>query len=128
MLVRELDALTRGSPIWRDFCLVWPARIAIAAGEPELAAAFLDAPENDAEWSRCARLTASAMLAEARGDRDEASALYREVAERWDAYGSVVERAYALLGLGRCGDPKALVDGQAIFSVLGASPVLAKAA
>ena len=128
LLVRELDALTRGSPIWRDFCLVWPARIAIAAGEPELAAAFLDAPENDAEWSRCARLTASAMLAEARGDRDEASALYREVAERWDAYGSVVERAYALLGLGRCGDPKALVDGQAIFSVLGASPVLAKAA
>ena len=52
--------------------------------------------------------------------------LYREAAERWEAYGSVVERGYALLGLGRCGDAKALGEGQAIFAGLGASPVVAQ--
>jgi hypothetical protein len=68
------------------------------------------------------------MVAEARGDEDDAASLYREAAERWDAYGSVVERGYALLGLGRCGDAKALVEGQAVFAALGASPVVARAA
>ena len=52
----------------------------------------------------------------------------REAAERWDEYGSIVERAYALLGLGRCGDAKALREGEAIFERLGASPVVAQAA
>ena len=68
------------------------------------------------------------MLREARGLADEASTLYAEAAERWGEYGSVVERAYAVLGLGRCGNAKALREGQAIFAGLGASPVLAQAA
>ena len=68
------------------------------------------------------------MLAEHAGQADEAARLYRDAAERWDAYGSVVERGYALLGLGRSGDVKALVEGQAIFSALGASPIVARAA
>jgi hypothetical protein len=68
------------------------------------------------------------MLAEARRERDEASILFRDAAERWDEYGSVVERAYALLGIGRCGDAKALREGEAIFASLGASPVVAQAA
>ncbi|MDH5281746.1 MAG: hypothetical protein OEW52_11455, partial [Thermoleophilia bacterium] len=126
--VVELEALTRGHPTWRDYCLVWPARVAIAAGEPELVEAFLDDKEYDAAWSRCARLTARAMLAEARGERGEASALFREAAGRWDEYGSVVERGYALLGIGRCGDAKASREGEVIFANLGASPVVARAA
>ena len=68
------------------------------------------------------------MLAEARERPVEAAELYARVAERWDEYGSVVERGYALLGLGRCGDAKALREGQAIFAGLGASPVVAQAA
>jgi class 3 adenylate cyclase/tetratricopeptide (TPR) repeat protein len=126
--VAELEVLTRGHPTWRDYCLVWPTRIAIAAGELGLVEAFLDDKEYDAAWNRCARLTARAMLAEAEGRTDEAAGLYREAVERWDEYGSVVERAYALLGLGRCGDAKALRDGEAIFASLGASPVAAQAA
>ncbi len=126
--VTELEELTRASPAWRDFCLVWPVRIAIAAGEAVLAAAFVDDVKNDAAWNVCARLTAHAMLAEHAGQADEAARLYRDAAERWDAYGSVVERGYALLGLGRSGDVKALVEGQAIFSALGASPIVARAA
>jgi hypothetical protein len=110
------------------YCLVWPARIATAAGELQLAEAFLEGTEDASAWNTCARLTALAMLAEARGNAVEASVLFREAAERWDEYGSIVERGYALLGVGRCGDAKALREGEAIFSKLGASPVVAQAA
>jgi class 3 adenylate cyclase/tetratricopeptide (TPR) repeat protein len=126
--VAELEELTRTMPTFRDYCLVWPCRIAVAAGDPVLAAAFLDAPEHASAWNACARLTGRAMVAEAEGREAEAATLYRDVAERWDAYGSVVERGYALLGLGRCGDARALVEAQTVFSALGASPVVAQAA
>ena len=125
--VRELEELTRATPTFRDYCLAWPARIAVAAGDPTLVAAFLDAGEYDSVWNSCARLTGRAILAEAEGRAEEAAGLYREVSERWAAYGSIVEKGYALLGLGRCGDAKALVEGQAIFAVSGASPVVAQA-
>ncbi len=126
--VVELEKLTRETSGWRAYCLVWPARIAIAAGELELAEAFFEGTEHQAAWNACARLTTRAMLAEAREQPVEAAELYARVAERWDEYGSVVERGYALLGLGRCGDAKALREGQAIFAGLGASPVVAQAA
>lgn len=126
--VAELEALTRETSGWRAYCLVWPARIATAADELQLAESFLDGTEDVSKWNVCARLTARAMLAEARGNEDEAATLYREAAERWDDYGSVVEQAYALLGLGRCGDAKALREGEAVFASLGASPVVARAA
>jgi tetratricopeptide (TPR) repeat protein len=126
--VAELEALTRETSGWRSYCLVWPARIATAAGELQLAEAFLEGTEDASAWNTCARLTALAMLAEARGDAVEASVQFREAAEHWDEYGSVVEQGYALLGLGRCGDAKALREGEAIFAGLGASPVVAQAA
>jgi hypothetical protein len=126
--VRELELLTRGNPAWRDYCLAWPARIALAEGEAELARAFLEGSDFDSLWSRCAVLGARAMLAEAAGRADEAEVSYRDSATCWDGYGSVVEQGYALLGLGRCGDAEALREGEAIFTGLGASPVLARAA
>jgi class 3 adenylate cyclase/tetratricopeptide (TPR) repeat protein len=121
--VAELEATTRGTPMWRSLCLAWPARIAVASGRLELAQAFLDGADQPAAWDRSARAAVRAALAEVRGSLAEAEELYREAAERWDAYGSVVEHAYALLGLGRCGDAKALRDGEAIFGWLGAQPV-----
>jgi hypothetical protein len=125
--VRELVGVV--NPFWRDYCLVWPARIAIEAGAPEIAGEFLErSTESPAAWNICARMTARAMLAEARGTLPEARALYREVADKWGEYGSVVERGYALLGLGRCGDADAAHEGREIFDRLGASPVLARAA
>jgi tetratricopeptide (TPR) repeat protein len=126
--VAELEQLTRPMPTFRDYCLVWPVRIAVAAGDTALAAAFLDAREYPSTWNACARLTGRAMVAEAEGRETEAAALYRDAAERWDVYGSVVEQAYALLGLGRCGDAAAMREAQATFARLGASPVVALAA
>jgi class 3 adenylate cyclase/tetratricopeptide (TPR) repeat protein len=126
--VAELEETTRAVSGFRSHGLVWPARIAIGAGELALAESFFEGADIDSAWGACAGLGARAMLAEARGATSDAGALYREAAERWETYGSVVEHAYALLGLGRSGVAKALVDGEAIFARLGASPVLARAA
>ena len=104
-------------------------RIATAAGDLELAEAFLTGSEHDSAWDDCARRGARAMLAEAGGHVDGAAALYREAVESWAEYGSVVEQAYALLGLGRvAGDPDAAREGSAIFERLGARPVAELAA
>jgi class 3 adenylate cyclase/tetratricopeptide (TPR) repeat protein len=126
--VSELDRVTSGQPAWRSFCLVGPAQIAVAGGDLALAEAFLDGSDAGSIWAAAGRPSTCATLAAARGNVDEAAALFREAAERWDEWGSVVERAYALLGLGRCGDSGALREGQATFERLGASPVLAQAA
>jgi tetratricopeptide (TPR) repeat protein len=126
--VGELERLTRSSFAWRGYGLLWPSRVAVAAGRPELARSFLDEAEESSAWDACTRLSGRALLTEARGALDDAAALYREAAERWDAYGSLVEKAYALLGLGRCGDAEATRDANAIFARLGARPVLARAA
>ena len=63
-----------------------------------------------------------ALLAEARGDYEEAAAAYREAEAGWREWGSVFLRAYALHGLGRCGDEEAAREAAAIFERLGAAP------
>jgi tetratricopeptide (TPR) repeat protein len=126
--VRELEELTRDSVAWRNYELLWPSRIAVAAGRVELAEAFLEGAGETSVWDRCTRLAARALLAESRKEDDQAVRAYREAAERWDAFGSVIEQAYALIGAGRSGDARAAREGEAIFTRLGASPVLAKAA
>jgi tetratricopeptide (TPR) repeat protein len=124
----ELDAASKDLVTWRSFCLVEPLRIAVAAGEIELAESFLEGSRHTAAFHSAARPGAEAAIAELRGSTDVAAPLYREAAERWDEYGSVVEQAYALLGLGRCGDDQAARDAEAIFARLGARPVLSRAA
>jgi hypothetical protein len=81
-----------------------------------------------------ADLSGRAVLAEAKGEAREAAELYVEAAERWRDYGHVVEEGYALLGLGRCqlalGDPAgaaAVADARAIFTRLGAAPLVREA-
>jgi tetratricopeptide (TPR) repeat protein len=126
--VSELERATRDLAFWRSTCLAGPAQIALAAGERELAEGFLEGSDVRGAWSESARATALASLAAARGDTDEAVGLFREAAARWGEWGSVVERAYALLGMGRCGDAAARLEGEAVFERLGASPLVAEAA
>ena len=124
----ELDAASMGLVTWRSYCLAEPLRIAVAAGEIELAESFLEGSRHTSAFYSAARPGAEAAIAESRGSIDVAAELYREAAERWDEYGSIVEQAYALLGLGRCGEGQAARDAEAIFGHLGARPVLAQAA
>ena len=122
--VRALEDSTQASPVWRSACLGWPVRLATACGERDLAEAFLDGSEHDSAWDRAARPAARGVLAEAGARLDDAAAFYREARERWAEYGSVVEQAYALLGLARVvGDAEAALEGAAIFEGLGARPV-----
>ena len=105
-------------------------RICVAAGELPLAQSLVRgiAGDGDIPVSLHATTTGRAILADAHGQTEEAAALYRAAAAGWDEWGSVPERAYALLGLGRCGDEAAAREATAIFERLGARPVLARAA
>jgi tetratricopeptide (TPR) repeat protein len=76
-----------------------------------------------------------AIFAEASGDHEEAETLYARAEREWNELGFVVERAYALLGLGRCrlalGRPadaaQPLGETRGIFAKLGARPLVADA-
>jgi hypothetical protein len=74
-----------------------------------------------------------AQLAEAAGEQDEAARLYADAIERWRQFGNVPERAYALLGQGRCltmlGRPEAdepLREARDLFASMGYGPALAE--
>ena len=77
-------------------------RCAVASSGPELAARMADAFEPNTPLREHALVASRAVLAEAAGDVAEASTLYAEAAERWEEFGNVPERAFALLGQGRC--------------------------
>ena len=77
--------------------------------------------------------TSRAQLAEAADDHVDAARLYEEAAERWREFGNVPERAYALLGQGRClaalGKPEAqepLREARELFASMGYKPALAE--
>jgi hypothetical protein len=80
-------------------------------------------------------VTARALLAEQHGEHAEAAALFADAAGRWARFEVPWEQAQVLLGQGRCllalGSPaearEPLRAARAIFSVLGAGPVLADA-
>jgi hypothetical protein len=82
------------------------------------------------EHALCA---ARAQLAEADGEHGRAEVLYGEAAERWQDFGVVPERAYALLGRGRClvalgdmeGAPVPLAEARELFESMGYRPALA---
>ena len=108
---------------WRSFCLTWPTRVATALGEVDAVRTFLGGKTNAFAWDECARPAALACLAEAHGESAKAADLYRDAAEHWASFGSVVEQAYALLGAGRCGDASAAGEGTTLFARLRATPV-----
>jgi class 3 adenylate cyclase/tetratricopeptide (TPR) repeat protein len=124
-LARELDVATEGKPTWRLPELVLTTAVALAADEAELAGRLyegcVDATPSLA--GDAALVTARAMRAETEGRRSEAAELYRDAIVGWKEWGSVLQQAYALLGLGRCaGDGAAGREGMAVFERLRARP------
>jgi hypothetical protein len=108
-------------------------RTALALGDPGLAARLVDGVEPVSPLFEHALATAGAQLAEADGEHAEAVALYAAAAERWGRFGNVPERAYALLGHGRClnaiGDSEAegpLQVARELFESMGYEPALAE--
>jgi tetratricopeptide (TPR) repeat protein len=128
-LLRELVERAAESPGVRVWYLDEAVRAAVALGERELGAELAANIEPVLERAKNGVLGAQAILAEAVGEPERAADLYRQVAERWAAYGHVVERAHALTGLGRCaGDAAAAAEARDIFTSLGLRAPLADAA
>jgi hypothetical protein len=79
----------------------------------------------------CHLETGRAVLLEARGELQAASALYAKAAEGWTELRHVLECGLALLGLGRCevglgraGEARApLAEARDVFVGLGARPL-----
>ena len=106
-------------------------RTALAAGDPDLAERLADGLEPRYPLREHALCAARAQLAEHAGDHAEAATLYAEAAARWQQFGNVRERAYALLGQGRClvalADPTAeqsLRKAAELFASMGYRPAL----
>jgi hypothetical protein len=92
---------TRGEPYYAAL-LPGLVRSAIALKDATLAAKLVDGVEPRTPLHEHALCACRAQLAEAAGTHAEAAALHAEASERWAEFGDVPERAYALLGRGRC--------------------------
>jgi class 3 adenylate cyclase/tetratricopeptide (TPR) repeat protein len=124
-LIGEFEALTRGKPNRRVEDLVEAVHVAVGSGALELAGSLLEGSVEAAQnlASRTSLAMARAVVTEVQGQSETAADLYLEAATGFQEWGSVVGRAYALLGLGRCGDDAAASEGMAIFERLRATPL-----
>jgi class 3 adenylate cyclase len=130
-LLVELEQVEgmRGEPYYVSV-LPEAVRTSLAFEDTELAARLVDGVEPRTPFSEHVLVACRAQLAEAAGDQ-EAAALYAEAAERWREFGSVPERAYALLGQGRClaalgksGAEAPLREARELFASMGYKPAV----
>jgi class 3 adenylate cyclase/tetratricopeptide (TPR) repeat protein len=131
-LLRELHQLDPGGA---DLVSGLPTlqRTALALDDAPLAQQLSASIEPLTPLHECALASAQAQLAEAARQHPDAVQLYHEAAERWREFGNVPERAYALLGQGRCltalGKAEAeepLREAQELFASMGYKPALAE--
>jgi len=108
-------------------------RCALALPARELARRLVDDLKPGSPLADCAFFACRAQLTEAAGDYVQAATLYADAADRWRRFGNVPERAYALLGEGRCltalGKPEAempLREARELFASMGYRPALAE--
>jgi class 3 adenylate cyclase/tetratricopeptide (TPR) repeat protein len=108
-------------------------RVALALGDQQIAQRLVDRAEPLNPSSDHAIASSRAQLAEAGGDVAGAVERYSDASVRWETFGNVPERAYALLGKGRC--LRALDSSMAeeplcvakeLFATMGYKPALAK--
>jgi class 3 adenylate cyclase/tetratricopeptide (TPR) repeat protein len=109
-------------------------RAAVLIGDPALAERLASGLEPRFPYAEHALVTTNAALSEARGDLEAAADGYADAADRWERFGVVPERAFALLGQGRCligfarptDAAPVLQRAREIFDALGAAPALAE--
>ena len=133
-LLTELEQVpdTRAD-LYYSYVLPELVRTALALEQPDLANQLLDGVEPHTPLQERALCACRAQLTEAADDHGRAADLYREAAERWLQFGNVPERAYALLGRGRCltalGQPadQPLREARDLFQSMGYKPALSQA-
>jgi hypothetical protein len=134
LLLTELERLqgVRETPYYARQ-LPGMIRTALASRDPELAQRLLTEFEPRNPLEEHALCAARAQVAEHAGEHAEAAALFAGAAERWREFGNVPERAYALLGQGRClaalrkvGAEEPLREARELFASMGYQPALAE--
>ena len=131
-MIEELAEVTQRSGPWRSRQLPTALRVLIDAGELTKAEVFIDGVEVTATRDVNCVLTGQAILAEAKGDTEQARNLYEQAAQRWADYGFVLEEGQAHLGFSRClialSDRHSAIEplqkARAIFARLGAVSLL----
>jgi class 3 adenylate cyclase/tetratricopeptide (TPR) repeat protein len=108
-------------------------RTALAAGDDALARHLAGQLESRYPVDEHALCVTRAQLEEHAGRHRDAATLYTEAAERWHSFGNTRERAYALLGQGRClvalsgpGGEEPLRETRQLFKSMGYKPALAE--
>ncbi len=120
-------------------CAEYPYRVpalvraALATGDSRLARTFAEGVDAVLPIGAHALATASALLAEADGERVAAAERFADAASRWKTFEGRLEQAYALLGRGRClsevggaGADAPLLEARVLFSEMGARPCVAE--
>jgi class 3 adenylate cyclase/tetratricopeptide (TPR) repeat protein len=97
----ESTAGARESPLY-PANLAAMVRIAVDIDDLDLAERLMQNLEPRSPYAAHALAAANAIVTEARGDPSAAAVAYADAAERWQGFGHVPERAFALLGEGRC--------------------------
>ena len=134
-LLEEYEEATRGQPYHRAQGLPDALRICIAAGWTDLGERLVEGIAETAGRPAHALVTARAVLAEARGNLEDAAQLYAQSAEGWRDFGFALEEGQALLGAGRCSlqlgwtreAAAQLQEAREKFATLWARPLVAAA-
>ncbi|MEX2211578.1 MAG: AAA family ATPase [Gaiellaceae bacterium] len=113
-LIEEMLAV--GLPGYPD-----AARVCVRHGALELAERMIPTDPHATPRDHHVGATVRAILAEAKGEREEAVRLYAEAAERWRTYPFALERGLCLLGAGQ------VEEATTILRSLGAEALLAAA-
>ena len=136
VLVRELEEVTRDrSPVYRESHLPDAVRVCLAAGELELADRLLADARSHVTRCRHCVTTVRALVHEAKGEMGPALEGFAAAVRDWTSFGSALERAFALMGAGRCllavgreGEATArFEEARAAFAALGAEPMAEEA-
>jgi class 3 adenylate cyclase/tetratricopeptide (TPR) repeat protein len=134
LLLQELAQIpaSRGDSIYADL-LPGLVRTALALDDLDLASSLAEGVPPTTPLRQHTLTSCQAQFAEAAGSHGEAASLYADAAESWRDFGNVPERAYALLGEGRClralgdsGAEQPLAEAKELFASMGYKPALAE--
>jgi len=133
-LIDEFYSKTENkSSLYRAGGLAEVVRLLVAADQLDKAEMWVAGSEAPGKQSELSRRAAKAVLAEAKGDLESASAEYVDSAATWQEFGNALEEALAHYGASRCfsglGRDR-VAEGHAaqariIFERLGAAPMIA---
>ena len=132
--LQEFDAITEGGPTeYRELQLPEAVRVAIGAGQVDLAERLVGDRPVHAPRTQMSVDMSRALVSEARGAFDDALIAFRTSAAAWDRWNVPLEQGHALMGAARClraldrsEEAEAVeADGKLVLEALGVPEVTA---